>query len=112
MTKKSIQCSLAGLGRMTTLRALNIVGLGRTMALWTRGWCGSSVSQAQERRGVHNVVLVALKTNRKIHKRTDANCSSFHLRLFLGLSNPRDRGRLELYLYCMITLVKEKLSLT
>jgi hypothetical protein len=33
-------------------------------------------------------LLAVLKPNRIIHKRTDANCSSFHLRLFLGLSNP------------------------
>jgi hypothetical protein len=32
-------------------------------------------------------LLVVLKPNRIIHKRTDANCSSFHLRVFLGLSN-------------------------
>jgi hypothetical protein len=33
-------------------------------------------------------LLAVLKPNRIIHKRTDANCSSFHLRVFLGLSNP------------------------
>jgi hypothetical protein len=32
---------------------------------------------------------VVLKPNRIIHKRTDANCSSFHLRVFLGLLNPQ-----------------------
>jgi hypothetical protein len=32
--------------------------------------------------------LVVLKANRIIRKRTDANCSSFHRRVFLGLSNP------------------------
>jgi hypothetical protein len=32
---------------------------------------------------------VLLKPNRIIHKRTGANCSSFHLRVFLGLSNPQ-----------------------
>jgi hypothetical protein len=52
------------------------------------------------------VLLVVLNPNRIIHKHTDANCSSFQLRVFLGLSNPRDRGRLALYLYRMITLVK------
>jgi hypothetical protein len=57
-------------------------------------------------------MLVVLNPNRIIHKRMDANCSSFHLRVFLGLANPRDRGRLALYLYHVITLVKEKLSLT
>jgi hypothetical protein len=56
-------------------------------------------------------MLVVPKPNRIIRKRTDANCSSFHLRVFLRLSNPRDIGRLALYLYRMITLVK-KLSLT
>jgi hypothetical protein len=57
-------------------------------------------------------LLVVLKPNRIIRKCTDANYSSFHLRVFLGLLNPRDRGRLALYLYRVITLVKEKLSLT
>jgi hypothetical protein len=32
---------------------------------------------------------VVLKPNRIIHKRTDVNCSSFHLRVFLGLSDPQ-----------------------
>jgi hypothetical protein len=32
--------------------------------------------------------LAVLKPNRTICKHTDANCSSFHLRVFLGLSNP------------------------
>jgi hypothetical protein len=32
--------------------------------------------------------LTVLKPNRIIHKRTDINCSSFHLIVFLGLSNP------------------------
>jgi hypothetical protein len=57
-------------------------------------------------------VLVVLKPNRIIRKCMNANCSSFHLRVFLGLSNPRDKGRLALYLYHVITLGKEKLSLT
>jgi hypothetical protein len=57
-------------------------------------------------------LLVVLKLNRIIRKRTDANCSSFHLRVFIELSNPRDRGSLVLYQYRLITLVKEKLSLT
>jgi hypothetical protein len=34
-------------------------------------------------------LLVVLKPNRIIHKCIDANCSSFHLRVFLGLSNPQ-----------------------
>jgi hypothetical protein len=34
-------------------------------------------------------LLVVLKPNRIFCKRTDANCSSFHLRVFLGLSNPQ-----------------------
>jgi hypothetical protein len=33
--------------------------------------------------------LAVLKPNRIIRKRMDANCSSFHLRVFLGLLNPR-----------------------
>jgi hypothetical protein len=34
-------------------------------------------------------LLAVLKPNRIIHKRTDVNCSSFRLRVFLGLSNPQ-----------------------
>jgi hypothetical protein len=34
-------------------------------------------------------LLVVLKPNKIIRKRTDANCGSFHLRVFLGLSNPQ-----------------------
>jgi hypothetical protein len=34
-------------------------------------------------------MLAVLKPNRIIHKHTDANCSSFNLRVFLGLSNPQ-----------------------
>jgi hypothetical protein len=34
-------------------------------------------------------MLAILKSNRIIRKRTDANCSSFHLRVFIGLSNPQ-----------------------
>jgi hypothetical protein len=34
-------------------------------------------------------VLVVFKPNRIICKHTDANCSSFHLKVFLGLSNPQ-----------------------
>jgi hypothetical protein len=34
-------------------------------------------------------VLEVLKPNRLIRKRMGANCSSFHLRVFLGLSNPQ-----------------------
>jgi hypothetical protein len=34
-------------------------------------------------------LLAVLKPNRIIHKCTDANCSSFHLRVLLGLSNPQ-----------------------
>jgi hypothetical protein len=55
---------------------------------------------------------VVLKANRIIHKCTDANCTSFHLRVFIGLSNPQGQSRLALYLYHVITLEKEKLSLT
>jgi hypothetical protein len=57
-------------------------------------------------------LLVIRKTNRIINKRTDANCSSFHLSVFLGLLNPRDRGRVALYIYHVITLVNEKLGVT
>jgi hypothetical protein len=34
-------------------------------------------------------LLVVLKPNKIICKRTDANGSSFYLRVFLGLSNPQ-----------------------
>jgi hypothetical protein len=34
-------------------------------------------------------LLAVLKPNRIICKCTDANCSSFHLRVFLGLTNPQ-----------------------
>jgi hypothetical protein len=34
-------------------------------------------------------MLVVLKPNRIIRKRTNVNCSSFHLSVFLGLSNPQ-----------------------
>jgi hypothetical protein len=34
-------------------------------------------------------LLAALKPNRIIHKHIDANFSSFHLRVFIGLSNPQ-----------------------
>jgi hypothetical protein len=34
-------------------------------------------------------MLAVLTTNRIICNRTDVNCSSFHLRVFLGLSNPQ-----------------------
>jgi hypothetical protein len=37
--------------------------------------------------GGTNSMLVVLKPNRIIRKCMDANCSSFHLRVFLGLSN-------------------------
>jgi hypothetical protein len=39
-------------------------------------------------RTVPESLLAVLKPNRIIRKHTDANCSSFHLRVFLGLSNP------------------------
>jgi hypothetical protein len=38
---------------------------------------------------VCNLLLVVHKPNRIIRKREDANCNSFHLRVFLGLSNPQ-----------------------
>jgi hypothetical protein len=57
-------------------------------------------------------LLVVLKPIRIICKCMDASYGSFQLRVFLGLLNPRDRGKLTLYLYRVITLVKEKLSLT
>jgi hypothetical protein len=34
-------------------------------------------------------LLAVLKQNRIIRKRTDVNCSSFHLSVFLGLLNPQ-----------------------
>jgi hypothetical protein len=35
------------------------------------------------------VVLAVFKPNKIIRKHTDGNCSSFHLRVFLELSNPQ-----------------------
>jgi hypothetical protein len=40
-------------------------------------------------REIATLLLVVLKPNRIIHKHTTTNCSSFHLRVFLGLSNPQ-----------------------
>jgi hypothetical protein len=37
------------------------------------------------------MLLAVLKPNRIIRKHTDANCSSFHLRVILGLSNPQEQ---------------------
>jgi hypothetical protein len=39
-------------------------------------------------------VLAVLKPNRIMCKHTDANCSSFHLRVFLGLSNPQGQRQI------------------
>jgi hypothetical protein len=50
----------------------------------TTSWGKSSPSPLHGRQ-----VLAVLKPNRIIRKRTEANCSSFHLRVFLGLSNPQ-----------------------
>jgi hypothetical protein len=36
-----------------------------------------------------STLLAVLKPHRIVYKCTDANCSSFHLRVFLGLSNPQ-----------------------
>jgi hypothetical protein len=39
---------------------------------------------------IHSELLLAvLKPNKIIRKRTDANCCSFHIRVFLVLSNPQ-----------------------
>jgi hypothetical protein len=38
--------------------------------------------------GMGRLVLAVLKPNRIIRKHTYANCRSFHIRVFLGLSNP------------------------
>jgi hypothetical protein len=46
-------------------------------------------SCSELRGGSPRQLLVVLKPNRSIHKRKDANCSSFHLRVFLGLWNPQ-----------------------
>jgi hypothetical protein len=61
---------------------------------------------------VKYTLLVVLEPNRIIHKRTDANCSNFHLRVFLGLSSPQGQRQTTTLSIHMITLVKEKLSLT
>jgi hypothetical protein len=34
-------------------------------------------------------LLAVLKPYKIIHKRTNTNCSNFHIRVFLGLSNPQ-----------------------
>jgi hypothetical protein len=75
-------------------------------------FCKKWVLQQLSPAKVPEGLLAGLKPNRIIRKRTNTNCSSFHLRVFLGLSNPRDRGRLPLYLYRVMTLVKGKLRLT
>jgi hypothetical protein len=47
------------------------------------------------------VSLAVHKPNRIIHKRMNANCSSFHLRVFLGLSNPQgQRYTSTIYILC------------
>jgi hypothetical protein len=62
MTKKNIQCSLAGLGRMKALLAQqrcgfdSIVGSGRMTMLRAWRWHGLTASRAREQRGVHSVV--------------------------------------------------------
>jgi hypothetical protein len=38
-------------------------------------------------------LLTVLKPNRLICMCTDANCSSFHLRVFIGLSNSQGQGQ-------------------
>jgi hypothetical protein len=38
-------------------------------------------------------LLALLKPNRIIHKRMDGNCSIFHVRVFLGLSNPQGQRK-------------------
>jgi hypothetical protein len=48
-----------------------------------------SKNPLQMRAKFGSLLLAVLKPNRIIRKRTDANCSSFHLRVFLGLSNPQ-----------------------
>jgi hypothetical protein len=46
-------------------------------------------------------LLVVLKPNRIIRKHTDANCITFHLRVFLGLSNPQgQRQTSTIYIPC------------
>jgi hypothetical protein len=69
MTMKNIQCSLAGLGRMTVLRAQVWHGFGSVAGSGCRGlreddgvvdpvggWHRSLESWAQKRRGVHSVI--------------------------------------------------------
>jgi hypothetical protein len=36
-------------------------------------------------------ILAVFKPNRIIHKRTNANYNSFHLRVFIGLLNPQEQ---------------------
>jgi hypothetical protein len=50
------------------------------------GWMG----QKRALTSLHSTTLLAVLTpNRIIHMRMDVNCSNFHLRVFLGLSNPQ-----------------------
>jgi hypothetical protein len=44
---------------------------------------------AELREELTRTLLAVLKPNRMISKRMDTNYSSFHLRIFLGLSNPQ-----------------------
>jgi hypothetical protein len=53
-------------------------------------------------------LLVVLKPNRLIHKRMDAKCSSFHLRVFLGLSNPQGQRQTSILSVLHDNLRKQK----
>jgi hypothetical protein len=45
--------------------------------------------QSDSKSNQERMLLAVLKPNIIIHKRMNANCISFHLRVFLGLSNPQ-----------------------
>jgi hypothetical protein len=40
-----------------------------------------------------SMLLAVLKPNKIICKRAGANCSNFHLKIFLGLSNPQGQRK-------------------
>jgi hypothetical protein len=54
----------------------------------------ANVKEKSQARFCSRFGLAVLEPNRIIYKHTDANCSSFHLRVFLGLSNPQGQRQI------------------
>jgi hypothetical protein len=54
---------------------------------------GADGEPLASRRSSSTPLLAVLKPNRIIRKCTNANCSSLHLRVFLGLSNPQGQRK-------------------